>query len=896
MTQTILISSNPEGLISAPVGSFFYRRGEKYFLINGVTENEEQIFTVNKTTFFRRYYNPDFYKKCSVEYIEEIETWIKSDRSRGEKYGWQFVAYRPPTFVGEQVIPPAPTPTATVTPTMTPEPTPTPTSTVTPTMTPEPTPTATVTPEVTPTPTPTSVPGVDPEFFAIGYGGGSGVNFMKSADGINWTNKYIDNQGQLNNIEYGSDTLVATEGGMTDYEPDDPSASYADIHVSNDLGETWTTIQYSDIFPSGSPLWDRIHLWADVVYSNGRFILLSEQGAVITSDDNGASWTASSEVLGNSLHRAAVRGSTIVQLCSGFYSGSDSNNNYHAKVSTDNGLTWQMTAATNFASGSNFDENWQGICVDDAGFMAVAPYNSGAIMYSLDGITWSRWTDDNGSNLPIRGFDIASNNANEYVIVEGGNSSVVWTIGNSTGWLPVEHSGSLPAAGNWKNITYGNGVYVVVNNDRNSWPAVMYSTDGINWASANANVGCQWVDVKHAIIAKTGRYLLDVSEYSTIGQVQLWSGSAGFGPSGTFSLDGNVYIWEVEGSIETGSLICTNIRNLLGTVNVASSSAGMIDITDILKRNTYGTGSAIVFTSIGDDSSSNFDLMSNANIISKVGQVDTRVVRRIPYLMTGGDVYPRMVAAYSGSDWGDVNYAIGVEILDIENSGAIIRLQNAYQLPAPYLEHSQNSIIRYTLDISNLSTIGVIPSGSEDAKYYPGDAELAIYSWPTIRAWRISGSMESGSLISSNVRELVGEVDHQQYTDTSSIDITNIVMAANINQPNTSLVFTAIGGWSSDSWELMTSMSVENSTGSTTTVSVRTIPYVNMANTRPRMVEIYDNAYVKIGDVGFAVGASFNDVYHGFAKFVLHNGYPVPPTYVEFSQSPPIPSPTLPPM
>ena len=120
MTQIIRISSNPEGLVTAPIGSFFYRRGEKYFLINGVTEAEEQLFTVNKTTFFRKYYNPDFYKKCSVEYIEDIETWVKIDQSHGDKYGWQFVAYRQPTFVGEQDIPPTPTPMASFTPTPTP--------------------------------------------------------------------------------------------------------------------------------------------------------------------------------------------------------------------------------------------------------------------------------------------------------------------------------------------------------------------------------------------------------------------------------------------------------------------------------------------------------------------------------------------------------------------------------------------------------------------------------------------------------------------------------------------------------------------------------------------------------------------------------------------------------
>ena len=160
MTQPIRISSNPEGLIVAPIGSFFYRRGEKYFLINGETEVEEQLFTVNKATFFRKYHNPDFYKKYSVEYIEDIETWVKIDQSRGDKYGWQFVAYRPPTFVGETVVPPAPTPTPSVTPAASLTPTPTVTESPTPTETAgaTPTPTPTETTQVTPTPTETPTP------------------------------------------------------------------------------------------------------------------------------------------------------------------------------------------------------------------------------------------------------------------------------------------------------------------------------------------------------------------------------------------------------------------------------------------------------------------------------------------------------------------------------------------------------------------------------------------------------------------------------------------------------------------------------------------------------------------------------------------------------------------
>jgi len=34
---TLYIQSNPEGLVSAPINSIFYRNGQKYYVINGKT-------------------------------------------------------------------------------------------------------------------------------------------------------------------------------------------------------------------------------------------------------------------------------------------------------------------------------------------------------------------------------------------------------------------------------------------------------------------------------------------------------------------------------------------------------------------------------------------------------------------------------------------------------------------------------------------------------------------------------------------------------------------------------------------------------------------------------------------------------------------------------------------
>lgn len=884
MTQIIRISSNPQGLVSAPIGSFFYRRGEKYFLIDGITENETQLFSVNKATFFRKAHNPDFYARCPIEYVSDIETWVKVDDSRGDKFGWQFVAYRPPTFVGEEVVPPSATPTPTPTTSVMPEPTPT------------------QTPDVTPTPTPTvssiPVPVENPQFFAIGYTSGSGTNFMKSADGINWASRYIDNQGQLNSVAIGNGTLVALEGGTTSTGSVDPTGSFADIHVSTDFGETWTTHHHADFFPTGG------HTWADVVYCGGRFVVLSEQGAVITSDDNGASWTASAEILGQSLHRAAVNGSTIVQLCSGFYSGSDTENNYHVKVSMDGGTTWTMTAASAAtSSNTNFDRNWTGISVSSDGFSAVAPNSPDAYMYSNDGLNWLHWTDMTGSNTPVYGFDVANGPSyyivdgdytmTNQIVVVGSGSSVVWTIDTSSDWMPMERSGSLPAEGDWRNVTYGNGVYVTVNHNTASGPAAMYSTDGISWSPCNnTNNQTSWIDVKYAKTVKTGKYFLNISNYSTLGAIPPSVNGVGYSYGGTnLSLDNKIYIWKVTGAVDSsGSLICTNVRDLIGTVDTNLATSSIIDITDILERVTFGQNTSVVFTTVGDTNSFTADLMANAILTDEIGPIGERYVRQIPYLTVGNAGYPMMLEAFDDSnyDQGAANFANGIEILDFQTAGGTIKLANGYPPNILYFEHSQDPLVRYSLDLSNYASLGTIPTGSN---YLLGN--LALYN-DEISIWKITGSMSSESLISSNVRELVGNISIHNYPGgaSASIDISDIVKAACVNMSDTALVFTTGGENNSKSWDVMTSASAENVTGSVGTVSTRLIPHVNDYDS-PLMVKIYDSGSTEIGEVGFAGGVTFSDVYNSFAKIVLNNGYPVPPTYIEFSQNQPTPTPTL---
>ena len=721
-TPSIRISSCPEGLVSAPIGSFFYRRGEKYYLINGITHAEQQIFSVDKTTFFRKLYNPDFYKKQDdVAFNNNIETWIKVSNTGGDKYGWKFVANQPPTFSGEKVIPPTPTPTpsstaqmtptptATVTPTftpsmtpttsMTPTPTPTITPTVTSTITPTPTMTSTVTPSVssTVTPTPTPVPIFDGQkFMAVGYSNGSNINNTISSDGTNWSGSYFDATGQLNNVASGNGILVAVEGGYTN----SIGTGIANVIISRDNGNNWIEIPHEDII-SGSN--GESIIFSDVIFDGQKFLLFSEQGHVVTSSVDASTWYYVGQ-LGGSMKKAASDGAgTIVQTSYGFYSGSDYNNQYYAKVSYDGGATWSPTAPTNYSSGSNFNGGWPDIAYGNGMFVAVS-YGTAtdeglnAIMYSPNGTNWQTVKIPSASKADSicygsAGFVAVSMYGNVQISTDG----TTWTT--HVGALPVSESYTnvpFPATSStpeWTRVTYNDGVYVAVNrNNSSTLPNkvynIMYSVDGVNWSESTSDINSTDSAVGYVDITSitseptTGSLWLDVSAYDTLGLVTTESGEFSYDPATNYTV-GNIYIWNVTGTTdESGSLISTN-RTLLKTVINVYPTESLIDISDILATARTGENSSIIFTTTGDYSSTIYDLMTSASVSSSTGSISSRMVRKIPYTPLNM-VYVYQYGYYNG----EVGFASGIRIDNTIGAGGIIKLGNGYPYPPTYVEYS----------------------------------------------------------------------------------------------------------------------------------------------------------------------------------------------------------------
>jgi hypothetical protein len=154
--------ANPEKVISAFPGTYFYRVGNDLFYL--IKNNVRTRIDVRKRSFTLDYQNETWFptiKNDQIIFSEQYELWIK-EGAGNNAIGWKFVSYKGMKL--EEILPsptPTNTPTISVTPTNTPTPSITPTNTPTPTITPSVTPTQTVIPP-SQTPTNTETPTITP--------------------------------------------------------------------------------------------------------------------------------------------------------------------------------------------------------------------------------------------------------------------------------------------------------------------------------------------------------------------------------------------------------------------------------------------------------------------------------------------------------------------------------------------------------------------------------------------------------------------------------------------------------------------------------------------------------------------------------------------------------------
>ena len=97
----IYIDANPNKIISAPIGSIFYRRGQECYVLTS-TGKETKVDITGITNFSRLKYNLSFYKNRTMKYRSEWETWEKIDGGNSN-IGWKFISRKSPLVSYKQL-------------------------------------------------------------------------------------------------------------------------------------------------------------------------------------------------------------------------------------------------------------------------------------------------------------------------------------------------------------------------------------------------------------------------------------------------------------------------------------------------------------------------------------------------------------------------------------------------------------------------------------------------------------------------------------------------------------------------------------------------------------------------------------------------------------------------
>jgi photosystem II stability/assembly factor-like uncharacterized protein len=168
-------------------------------------------------------------------------------------------------------------------------------------------------------------------------------------------------------------------------------------------------------------------------FGNGTFVVVGDDGLVMTSTDNGATWTQRITGSSDSLTSVAVSGSTIVAV------------GYYGTVvrSGDGGATWSQSWPTEL--------DLYSVTAGNGTFVAVG--DAGEIIASTDGgATWTFATS--GTSAVLHG--VAYGNG---TFVACGNSTFLRSTAGTAGWTdatPAEFSDSMVA------IAFGNGQFVAI--------------------------------------------------------------------------------------------------------------------------------------------------------------------------------------------------------------------------------------------------------------------------------------------------------------------------------------------------------------------------------------------------------------------------------------------------
>ena len=235
--------------------------------------------------------------------------------------------------------------------------------------------------------------------------------------------------------------------------------------------------QRSEFTPAAESPWSLVSgvsgtYFSRIAYGEGLFVCLSGYGQSITSPD-GVSWTQRTIPIGAFL-------SDIIYAAGKFVVVSGS-----SVATSADGTSW-TTGSLPPARGATRLAYGNGV------FLAM-PNGSNAFSRSEDGVSWSPDSNDNG----FRG-GIAFGNGLFAAVGSTGNTVRTSSGASLEQWV----NRPLPGGDNWDSITFGGGLFVVV--DRGPYLGEYQgsnkfatSEDGVTWTLRTVPVVADWVNVSY---------------------------------------------------------------------------------------------------------------------------------------------------------------------------------------------------------------------------------------------------------------------------------------------------------------------------------------------------------------------------------------------------------------
>ncbi|MCS5644074.1 MAG: hypothetical protein NZ807_12550, partial [Dehalococcoidia bacterium] len=248
---------------------------------------------------------------------------------------------------------------------------------------------------------------------------------LTSSDGSTWTQRNSSNQHKLNGITFGNNTFVAV--GETGTILTSTNGTSWEDNSRDAFGNCW--------FPDCSSVtYGGIN---GVTFGNGTFVVVANNGVLLTSSD-GTSWERRSQYLTqNNLRGVTYGNGTFVAV-----------GDNGARATSSDGTSWELNQE------NVTQETLYGVAYGNGTFVAVGNYGVGAT--SADGSNWSvnyiTGTNINGVAFGDNTFVAAiGDEYGYYGTIFTSADGVTWTEGDSA---YTQHSLS--------GITYANSTFVAV--------------------------------------------------------------------------------------------------------------------------------------------------------------------------------------------------------------------------------------------------------------------------------------------------------------------------------------------------------------------------------------------------------------------------------------------------